>query len=812
MSTTHNRRNAMSLYSATIGAAIALMLLGITSARADARWWDGTTDANWSTAANWFLDPTALTPAAVPTSGEDVFFNATGTIANPIGFLNGSQGAKSLTFTNNATIGADGSTLTVASGTVSAGPAVTGTLNCTVAGTAGLTKLGSGLLALGGANTYSGNTLVSNGVLAVDNDGALSSGTLVLAGGEIRNAGTTPRNLANALSLTNNPIIGGAGDLTFSVATINLGTAIRTWTINNASNTTLSGSLTNTAGLIKTGSGPLTLSGNNTYRGATTNLAGMLVLSGSNTCSGGLVIAGGAVRLDNVYAALSNSVTVNASNGLVFGSGIAVCTVGALGGSAPLGLTNVVGGAVTVTNGGNNASTTYWGSLSGSGGLVKIGTGTLTLGGGTADTNNINTYTGLTWVKGGTLLLSKYALNTNAIGGDLLITDGATVKYAALGSNREFSGEKIADWASVTVSNASWNLLAAGGDYSPETISNLTLYASAVTNSGHQSGTKLQMNGSTILNAGSAILMGASQSRGNTFQTTALVLSGGSTISATCGTDANMACLVNGLFTVNQPSAGAYTAVSLKATYSAARSSYLSLGSNLVFNGDAANTNATIFAVDPASTYPASCSMALTGLRTFTVNAGGAPVDLVVQPRITGVGFLKMGNGTLQLLGANVHTNTTVNQGRLLVDGSLSGTSNVIVNAGGTLGGTGVVNRTVVVNAGGILEPGSLGLGTLSATNLTLAVGAICNYELGAIGASDRVVVTNALTLRGTINIARAPGFKVGRYEIMSYGTLAANTAVIGSVPQGFSATLVDVPANKKIYVDIREPTAILFL
>ena len=122
-------------------------------------------------------------------------------------------------------------------------------------------------------------------------------------------------------------------------------------------------------------------------------------------------------------------------------------------------------------------------------------------------------------------------------------------------------------------------------------------------------------------------------------------------------------------------------------------------------------------------------------------------------------------------------------------------------NAGGTFGGTGVINRAVVVNAGGVLEPGSLGSGTLTVTNLTLTNGATCTFELGAIGASDRVMVGGALALRGTVNVVRATGFGAGRYEVMSYGTLTTNTAVIGSVPQGYRATLVDSPGARKIYI-----------
>lgn len=803
----NTRPDMRARFCATVGGtACALLLLVVPTARADTNWWAGTTDANWSTAANWVLNPDTWTPAGVPGSSQDVAFNANGTIVSPIGSLGGNQAARSLTFDANATLGADGSTLTLASGNVSVAPGVTGTLNCVLTGANGLVKTDAGTLALGGANTYSGLTSNNAGTLAVASDSALGSSILVFGGGALQNAESLPHTLPNALRLAANPTVGGAGDLTLSAATVDLGTLTRTWTINNTSNTTLSGSLTNAAGLIKMGAGTLTLSGNSSYRGVTTNLAGLLVLSGTNTCTNVLVSAGGVVRLDSASAARSNTVTVSMNNGLAFGNGIAACDVGGLSGTGSVVLVNDLGGAVTLTAGGNNASPTYSGILSGDGGLVKIGSGTFTLGGGTNASLPLasNTYTGLTHVMGGTLVLSK-PKGTNAIGGDLLVTDGATVKYQTLGAVYDLSGEKIPDWASVTVSNAFWNLaVGQGNDYAQETVSNLTLYGSSVLNGGAQgNGTKLQVNGTTAINAGSALTMSGVK---NSFTTTTLVLSGGGKLTGSCSIGQNLPLYVTGLFTVNAPSTGAYTAVTLKSNQSGF-SAFLSLGSNIVYNGDAANTNTTVFAVDTSSgTYPANCYITLVStVRTFTVNAGGAPVDLIVQPRIASGGILKTGNGTLLLAATNISytLGTTVNAGRLLVNGSMSANSNVIVNTGAIFGGTGVVSRSVVVNAGGILEPGSLGLGTLTLTNLSLASGAVCNYELGAIGASDRVAVTNSLTLRGTINFARAPGFGVGRYEIMSYGTLAANTAVIGTVPQGFQATLVNVPADKKIYVDI---------
>ena len=54
-----------------------------------------------------------------------------------------------------------------------------------------------------------------------------------------------------------------------------------------------------------------------------------------------------------------------------------------------------------------------------------------------------------------------------------------------------------------------------------------------------------------------------------------------------------------------------------------------------------------------------------------------------------GQGLTLTGGGQLTLSGTNTYTGTTtINQGKLIVDGSLTN-SPVSVNSGGTLGGTG---------------------------------------------------------------------------------------------------------------------------
>ena len=103
---------------------------------------------------------------------------------------------------------------------------------------------------------------------------------------------------------------------------------------------------------------------------------------------------------------------VTITNGGIFDLNGVNQTIGSLASTDPT--TQVTLGGATLTTGNDNTSTTFAGSISGTGGLTKIGSGVFTL---TAS----NGYAGTTSVKGGTLKLG----NANALGtSGLLLTGG----------------------------------------------------------------------------------------------------------------------------------------------------------------------------------------------------------------------------------------------------------------------------------------------------------------------------------------------------------------------------------------------------
>lgn len=176
-------------------------------------YWKGGQGGNWNTTSpgyNWTSDASGATAVtALPGATTDVHFVASspGTVATTLGQ---DFSVKSVTFdaaaTSPVTV-AGTNTLTVANGvTVAAGSAnhtisskvnlgatqtwsVNGSAKLTASGaisgtgTAGLTKDGSGTLALAAANTYSGGTTVKAGTLQVAHADALPvGGDLAIAG------------------------------------------------------------------------------------------------------------------------------------------------------------------------------------------------------------------------------------------------------------------------------------------------------------------------------------------------------------------------------------------------------------------------------------------------------------------------------------------------------------------------------------------------------------------------------------------------------------------------------------------------------
>ena len=154
---------------------------------------------------------------------------------------------------------------------------------------------------------------------------------------------------------------------------------------------------------------------------------------------------------------------------------------------------------------------------------------------------------------------------------------------------------------------------------------------------------------------------------------------------------------------------------------------------------------------------------------------------------------------------------TTVNDGSLIVNGSIAASSLTTVNDGATLGGNGVVGTTLI-NAGGSLAPGPSGSGeTLTvAGNLAFQSGAA--YVVAVTpSAASATNVSGTATLAGTVQANFGAGtFLKDSYTILTAGTRNGtfDALTTSGLPADFKTSLA-YPGNTavlKITADLVPP------
>jgi autotransporter-associated beta strand protein len=181
----------------------------------------------------------------------------------------------------------------------------------------------------------------------------------------------------------------------------------------------------------------------------------------------------------------------------------------------------------------------------------------------------------------------------------------------------------------------------------------------------------------------------------------------------------------------------------------------------------------------------------------LTVNGTG---DTLISGILAGGGassLTKDGTGTLTLTSANTYDgDTTVNNGTLLVNntvGSGTGMGDVIVNTGGTLGGTGIISGAVTVNAGGNLSPGNGGNNTETLQiSGALTMAATSNFRVDingspASGNFDQIVAGGTVNVTGS-NLVVTVGTIVTNGDVFTIVNKTSGGAVTGTfagIPQG---------------------------
>ena len=296
----------------------------------------------------------------INSSSSDNYLNFVPSFA-PVVNLNAMAGNGGLTYNVGANINLAADTTFQGNGTATFG------FSGSIGGNSALIKSGTSMLTLAGANTYTGDTRCSGGILALGNTNALFNSTLDYSGyggslsfGTLRSVTLGGLNGSVSLSLTNN----NSEALAMTVG-------------NNNKSTSYSGALSGAGALTKIGTGTLTLRSANSYTGSTILSGGTLSFgNGALGTSGMIEFRGGALEWLN-----GNTQDISARIAPI-----------ASGQSAVLGS--------------HNADPVCLASpLSGPGGV--------TVNGGTIVLAPANSYTGETTIMGGTLSFASGSLDSS---------------------------------------------------------------------------------------------------------------------------------------------------------------------------------------------------------------------------------------------------------------------------------------------------------------------------------------------------------------------------------------------------------------
>ncbi|MDR2694157.1 MAG: autotransporter-associated beta strand repeat-containing protein [Chitinispirillales bacterium] len=269
---------------------------------------------NWTTDNYWTTNGTALTAWAAGRSAH--FRGSDGTYAVT---LSAAASVDTIRFdASGYTVSGTGTLTVVGGGRVIADAGKTATIDAALAGAAGLRKQGAGTLILGGRNNYTGGTTVDDGVLVASRDTSLgaASGAVSVAAGkvlEFRNA-----RIPNAITLANGSKLRVAGSgPSFIYGSVTL---TGTDTVQANAQLVIDGVASGTGNLVKIGTTKLTVNGDNTHSATRTIYVKNDTLQVGSGAAGSLfgsvdVAAGAAVAFNRTGEVTQNG--ISGAGGLV---------------------------------------------------------------------------------------------------------------------------------------------------------------------------------------------------------------------------------------------------------------------------------------------------------------------------------------------------------------------------------------------------------------------------------------------------------------------------------------------------------------
>ena len=630
--------------------------------------------------------------------------------------LSGSNTYTGTTSINAGTlqIGASGTT-----GSLSASSAITGSAGATLAfnrtdtyggnvsntigGGIAVTQLGTGTVTLAGSNTFTGTTRIVAGGLTLGNVSALQNSTLDMNTGD---AGTLAFGLTGTNTYVIGSLIGSRNIATSGSVVLSVG--------GNGSSGSYTGVLGGGGAFTKAGSGTLTLAGANTYTGTTS--------------------IGGGVLQANVADVASTSGALGNGGSIRFTGGTLQYTASSAGTDWSSRITSSTGAIAIDTNGQNvNLTGTALASTN-TGGLTKLGSGTLSV------TMGASTVSGTTTVNGGVLRIANPGdlLGYNA--NRFLINNASTLIVTnTTGGNRSW----ILNSATVVFDAAGGGTLVIG---SGNHLSQFNQTTTVRTTGGVQN---LMSGGTTggFINGQNVGLVVFDVARGTDPSVDLLMSASLSSI--------NIQKTGGGILSVRQGTSGNFGITVSQGTFDVGGSATLAGGT---FSGTIANSG--LFQ------YSSSANQTLSG----TISGTGA--------------LTQAGASTLTLSGSNSYTGaTTVSSGTLVAGGAsaFGAQSGNITASGGVLnlGGYGFTRTGTVSFTGGTTQSGTI-------TNDTVAfVAQAGTVSAGLAGAAGLTKSTSGtVTLSGANNFSGTTNINAGTLQIGNNGTtggLSSSSAITGS-------------------------------
>ncbi|MBW5824972.1 autotransporter outer membrane beta-barrel domain-containing protein [Yersinia kristensenii] len=677
------------------------------------------------------------------------------------------------------------------------------------------------------ALTFGSGTLENTAVISTARDMLLNtSGTLktdanLTATGQISGLGSLVKTGAAGLILTNNNTY--AGGTTINAGTLQIGNGGTTGSVvgditnnsalsfNRSNALTYGGVISGSGSLVKTGNDVLTLTGDNTFTGATTISAGTLQIGNGGT-SGSVVgdIINNSALSFNRSDALTYGGVISGSGSLVkAGNDVLTLTAD----NTFTGDTTISAGTLQVGNGGttgamtgniiNNSALsfnrsdalTYSGVISGSGSLSQAGNDVLAL---TGD----NTYAGGTTISAGTLQIGNGG-TTGSVAGNIInnstlvfnrsdaltydgvISGSGSLNQAAIGvltltGDNTFTGGTTISAGTLQIGNGGTT-----GSVAGDIVNNSALSfnrSDALTYSGVISGSgSLSQAGNDVL----TLTGDNTYAGGTTISAGTLQIGNGGTTGSVAGDIIN-----NSALSFNRSDALAYGGVIFgSGSVVKAGNDVLTLTGNNTFTGDTTISAGTLQIGNGGTTGAIAGNIINNSVLSF--NRSGI---LAYDGVISGSGSLvKTGNSMLILTGDNTFTgDTTISAGTLVVGNNTTGSvaGNIINNSALMFNRSDALTYGGVISGSGSLNQAGGGALTLTGNN-TYTGGTVVNWGtliLQGVNAAGTGDITN----NSKVVFQGANGeFSHGIYGTGSI-TFSGGSEVIADTESSVSAVNID--------------------